>query len=1442
MDRSKSVWVTGVSFRVLQWTHQELLRWPVSKTDLRNYTTSGDVNIGTPLTLYANENNRDKLAKKRLWTLVESRNATVARALTEWRSHLINLDANNRLLYYRDLKVGTLDLSDADPIALAQLRGGESVKLGRFFSDPQRLRDAQRSMKQIANKVRAAAEEFGVPIGYLAIGMATWDDHRTPNPAVSSEPDGPSTDRPIRVQKTAPAAPVLLQPVEFELRPGSADAFVLSVGGEAFVNPVLLHMLTSVFDVEIDDAALLEDATDDDFIFDRLNKACTAVPGFAIEPRNLIGTFTYMKQPMVEDLDESELEFLAASDLVAAIAGVPEAKDAVRSSGSQVSIDAPDVVPPTLEYLVLDADASQSYVINAASAGQNLVVQGPPGTGKSQTIANLIAELVAHDRSVLFVAQKRAAITAVLNRLDRVNLGGLALDMFEGAGSRRTVVAKLGAALDAMSEARNVPVDALHNRLATARDRLSSHQSAVHEERTPWSLSLWSLLAIDVGQPVDAHTTLRVPTQELLKWQPGVLDEIASAAAELGAAGGYSTELHTRQGWAIDGFASLEELNEWTAIAEHLSVTALPHLRSSIEAVVGTSGLACPNEPTRARDLVNLIRRTHVVWSAAPTVLPPEADLEEIREAAAATAPKAWLAQHGGKLGWSQRRAGRKKAAGLVPAGQSNDARHATLVEAMQLRDDWAALAVSPVPTVSNEQAEAVLGGLTQLERDLAKLQQRMQHVELGSLDFDQLSSFVGSLSSDPTRLRLPLIRGLRDNLRGCGLGDVLREMSEQELSPTIAESRVRWVFARSAINQITSSDERLAGITPAQLERWAEEFLSADQEHLHVNAARVQRAAAEKMAAALNAHRGQEAEIKRQVRRKRGFMSVRGLFTVAPDVMTAIKPCWAMSPLMVSQMLPNQQIFDVVIFDEASQVMPSDAIPAIARGRQVVVAGDRHQLPPTDFFSKLSAGNGFDDDGDVDEGDDDTAEITAAAPETRDVESILDTLDVVLAGQSRTLTWHYRSKDEKLIATSNAYVYHHQLTTFPGSDDTDRIAFKYVPPSAGIGNNNKSPSGEVARVVDLAIEHARTRPQESLGVIAFGSDHARRIQAQLDQRLKDEPDVRDFFADTGNEPFFIKNIERVQGDEREAIILTVGYGRSSDGRMRYMWGPLLEVGGERRLNVAISRARSRMTLVASFTADDVDPTASSSAGFQLMYRFMQFMSSNGDTFGGDADRTVELNPFEVDVLQRLEAAGLSLEPQWGVGRYRIDFAVRNPQAPGKFILAIECDGASYHSGLIARERDRLRQEHLERLGWRFHRIWSTDWWTDPAPQIDGVLAAYREALESTDGRSLRPDPSDIPASDPTTTRSEESIAQLHSASVAAPAARSNRPPIPPGLKIGEYTIHDLIDIVRWIKSDDVVRTDDQILEEVMDDLGFSRRGSRITAAINEAIGKAPGK
>ena len=427
---------------------------------------------------------------------------------------------------------------------------------------------------------------------------------------------------------------------------------------------------------------------------------------------------------------------------------------------------------------------------------------------------------------------------------------------------------------------------------------------------------------------------------------------------------------------------------------------------------------------------------------------------------------------------------------------------------------------------------------------------------------------------------------------------------------------------------------------------------------------------------------------------------------------------------------------------------------------------------------------------------------------------------------------------DARHKSASNAHIYDRQLITFPGVGGNDVL--RYVEAAWEPGADTNSPSAEVNAAVDLVLDHARTRPQESLGVIAMGIKHANRIEECLRQRLRDdlglEDELGEFFDEDKEERFFVKNLERVQGDERDAIILSVGYGKDARGSVPLRWGPILEDGGERRLNVAVTRAKNRITLLSSFGVRDIDPERSNREGFHFVRQYMQFVQSCGENLGDRVLEKPELNPFEVDVRDTLQRHGLKLTAQYGSSGYWIDYAVQHPTQPGRHVLAIECDGATYHSSESARDRDRLRQEQLERLGWRFCRIWSSEWFHNKDRCVEKVLAAYELAIAAADNLGAETEETEGEKPD-----EEEVLELLELASPRHPTAvrKGPRPPVPRFQPIGYYTLSQLVRVIRWIESDDLVRTEDELLAETMLDLGFKRRGQKIVNTITAAIREA---
>lgn len=462
----------------------------------------------------------------------------------------------------------------------------------------------------------------------------------------------------------------------------------------------------------------------------------------------------------------------------------------------------------------------------------------------------------------------------------------------------------------------------------------------------------------------------------------------------------------------------------------------------------------------------------------------------------------------------------------------------------------------------------------------------------------------------------------------------------------------------------------------------------------------------------------GEAAVIHREAQKKKKHMPVRTLIEWSRNVTLAIKPCFMMSPLSVSQFLPADIKFDVVIFDEASQVSPGDAINCIYRGAALILAGDQQQLPPTSFFRAGSA----DDDEEWSEESDDSA----------DFESVLDLAKSIGAFRSLTLRWHYRSRHEALIAFSNASFYEGKMVTFPGAlDDGPDVGVELFQVNGVYrrGTTRDNPA-EATAVATRVLRHFDTRPQMSLGVVTFSEAQAVAIETALRNARLKRPDLDRFFnLEDRLRGFFVKSLESVQGDERDVLIFSIGYGPDENKKITMNFGPLNRQGGERRLNVAITRAHYRNEVVSSISAGDIAESVTAK-GVVHLRRYLDYAARGmaalalDTSAGGDAE-----SPFEESVITVIRSSGYEVTPQVGTAGYRIDIGVRHPDRPGVFALGVECDGYRYHSSRAARDRDRLREEILRGLGWRLHRIWGTAWYRDRYGEERKLRKAIEEAI-----------------------------------------------------------------------------------------------------------------
>jgi very-short-patch-repair endonuclease len=640
-------------------------------------------------------------------------------------------------------------------------------------------------------------------------------------------------------------------------------------------------------------------------------------------------------------------------------------------------------------------------------------------------------------------------------------------------------------------------------------------------------------------------------------------------------------------------------------------------------------------------------------------------------------------------------------------------------------------LLVHQLSTCTPKQAEQLVSDWNALSRELNSALQAWEHA---------LAGFTSTAQLEPShwwkRVNQDDLTAVKQRLQWAAQNEELLEhwLEYRRLRKRLADLGFEAVIF-AVETQTLAADKARDACLLGLLDSWAKQILEnnpalgqfsgKDQEAIRTRFAEIDtqltKLQREQLAAKIDQHkvpegnnsgkvkdRTQLALLKHEAGKKTRHESIRALMLRAPEALQGLKPCFMMSPMAVAQYLPAGKVhFDMIVMDEASQMRPEEALGAISRGAQLVVVGDPKQLPPTSFFSR----QGGDD-------DDDSAETSLA----QDSESILEAAMPLF--KLRRLRWHYRSRHESLIAFSNKAFYDNNLVVYPSPHrESNEFGVKFV--RVARGRFVEQRNIEEAEIVAKAIEHHLLhRPGESLGVVAMNVKQAEQVDRALEQLAKQNIALQDALSRNKevDEPLFIKNLENVQGDERDVIYISSTYGpMEAGGSVPQRFGPINGADGWRRLNVLFTRSKKRMQVFASFTSSDVVATGTSSRGVCALRDFLQFAESGLMPQTRETGRAPD-SDFEVAVIAALERHGYQCEPQVGVAGYFIDLAVRDPGQPGRYLMGIECDGAAYHSAKSARDRDRLRQSVLEQLGWRIRRIWSVDWFRNAKLQLEPIL------------------------------------------------------------------------------------------------------------------------
>lgn len=1269
-----------------------------------------------------------------------ARASRVADLVARWRTDLVGLGGLNPLLWYSTASTVQLPLTGAHPAGVAKLLAGRGVALSELVRSPGAYETARQRARAVADKARELEQERGLATCYLAVGMATW----TPGPSYPA----------------VPQAPVLLIPVRLRSNGTDPTDLRIDAAGPTEANPALLSYLAGR-GIAVDGSRLVRVAQNThglspDAAYALLREACASLPGFGVSPSLVLSVFPVDKLALVADLGE-QAELLASHDVIAAMAGDDDA-------AAQVGAQAPpsDGEPPLeSELLVLDADSSQQAVVDAVHAGSNLVVLGPPGTGKSQTIANLIASSAAQGKRILFVAEKRAAVDAVIGRLRARGLGDLVLDAHGVGTDQRHLATGMLATVDtvlASDHWHDPPVD---SDLVRMRDRLAAHRATMHEGREPWGVSV-DEAQTQVGRlsarPDPPHSRVRLHGTHLRDLSDDRRTTGRDLLIEVARDGAWLPDGPTDP-WFGARVVGREQTERTRELVARLADGGLASYRETIDGLADRVGLRAPSTILEADEQLDLMSR---VFSTLE-IFRPEIFDAPLPELVTATRPRAER-QEEGHPNLMERRRLRSQAKHLQRPGRPPADLHGVLQRAAEQKQRWRELSGPGSRPSAPVDVPAVQRVHESFREEIDWLAARLEQTDAGGdlihADLDDLQKRLENLRDQDARLSARSATITRvDQLHRLQLGALVTELAHRKVPVDQVGAEFDFVWWSSVLAELAQRDAGYTEHDGPELRAVADRYAEADAAHLDAAVGRVRAAHTEQVRRVCTDFPDQ-VQLLRDVVEERGPVSVRDLLAAAPELVTTVRPCWTMSPLTVPSTVPPGLWFDVVVFDEASQVPPAQAVPAISRAEQVVVVGDPRQLPPSRFSI---AGPADDEPDPVDE-----------APEA----SVLDVLAPLLPQQA--LTWHYRSLDERLIAFSNTQIYHGGLVTFPGTLGQDVVVLELVQGARGDGRTS---TAEVNRVVSVVTQQVRRRPQESVGVIAVGREHADAVEAALRAAALTDEILAGALSPERAEPLFVKALDHVQGDERDAIVVTLGYGRDADGEVVHQFGLLGGEGGERRLNVAITRARRRMTVVSAVGPQDLVPSRLRSRGTQLLRDFLIFAADGAgtsdeppsggqaedsagrgsgrrrgvSTIGGRRRRTASAGsvvdrpmralreqrpvpPVVDDLARRLRAKGLTVHTAHGVSALPIDLVVDDPAHPGEPLVAIETDGPVWAAMTGVRDRERLRPEQLRRLGWTVDRVWTVDVFRDPARDTARIVDLVRRAsLERAEARRVEP-------------------------------------------------------------------------------------------------------
>ncbi len=1225
--------------------------------------------------------------------------------LLPWLQRLGSYAGPDTLLHFTASAGNSIDLTHAHPSGLAQLLAGRRTRLSTLLRDPAQYAQAMKAAKALRARIYELGSERGIDVGYLAAGTASWR---------AQNDDGRSETL---------TAPVLLTAVALTVH-SSRDDYELQITEQAKLNPALVRHLRRQEQLPVDAAALSALAYgtarfDPHPVLERLRALTANVRGMNIEHHLLISTFA--------DLGDVGHDPAVTPDHPILEALMKSAVDGDLGEGSPVNpapVDSAvlDSLHPDEEMLVKDADAAQQQVLNRISAGESLVVSAPPGSGQTQTAINAIAALAHQGKSVLVAAERRGTLNQLVQELDELNLGSLILQLHANITDQQ-LKDQLIRAIVRNEKATEPQLESLHRNLVENRHKLQDHVKSLHNVRSRWGCSPYQAM-----QSLAELTSLSPAPSTSVRLKRSVLDSITDRsdvtgrlrrAAELGS----FSKAATHSPWYGAKLHNKADTQSAHALATALA-EEIPRLQDELRKVADHSQIELGDTFGEWGEQLDLL----VAVRGSLDKFTPDIFDRPVTDLISATASSSWRKERGIEMSSMTRSRLRRVAKEYVRPGVHISDLHNSLLLVQQQRTTWTRYATT-------QRHPSVPTGLAELNNFHQSVQRKMEELvgilatspdtSLEALPVKDLIEHLNKLVQDKETLAtLPERTLLLNEMREHGLGELLDDLAEREVGYRQVASELELAWWQSALEAMISGDDYLAMSDGESLRRLEAEYRLADNAHIASGSSRLRWGLAERWRSAIGERISESASLRELL--KAGSVSLGSLSSLPEDLVSALMPVWAASPLMLSTILPAEKRFDAVLLLDAESMSLQSAVPAMGRATQVIAFGDGQLGAPQPFNVGTDPG----------------VEGTGGS----ELVSAFTALTRVLPIEG--LSEIYRGVDKKLVESLSSAFYGGRLSRLPEARSLDQsgsaVVVEYLPDGTGMPSSEhggvESVAAEVNRVVDLVFEHVRRRPNHSLSVITASARHAARVAEATRLYLADYPWASDFFQ-PGKESFRVVPVERAAGLVRDNIIFSLGYGRTPHGRALHNFGPLSQPDGRGRFLTAMTRARQGLHVVTCFRPEDLDPSRLE-FGARDFYDLLAArigaepesaasdVSVNEEPVDGQptgektgSGSVLEDDPLVADLVDRLAARGARI---WDTFEGELDIAATSgPQSEGpdsdRPPIAIESDGTERYRRMSVRERSRLRPQLLERLGWRAMPLWTIEVFTDPEACADLV-------------------------------------------------------------------------------------------------------------------------